>query len=89
MGILTKEVNTVVREVPRSDGQIEVEKITTVFEDGVEIARGRFCHVVTPLDDVSNEDPKVIAVAGVIHTPEVIEAFRLKREERQEEQDRR
>jgi len=58
------------------DGQIQVRRANRVFRDGVEISKSYHRHVVSPGDDLSAEDPRVQSVAGVIHTAEVIAAYR-------------
>ena len=55
---------------------IQVRTATIIEKDGVEIAKTYHRHVVSPGDDVSNEDPKVQAVANAIWTEEVIAAYR-------------
>ena len=58
------------------DGQIQVRKANRVFRDGVEISKSYHRHVVSPGQDLSKEDPRVAAIGAVVHTPEVIEAFK-------------
>lgn len=63
--------------------QIEVTQLNTIQvrvaniieKDGVEIAKTYQRHVLAPGEDVSNEDPKVQAIANAIWTPEVIAAY--------------
>ena len=58
------------------DGQIQVRRSRRVY-DGVEmIAEQYHRHVVIPGDSVVSEDPRVRAVAQVLHTPEVIAAWK-------------
>ncbi len=56
-------------------GQIQVRTITKIMEDGVEISRTYIRHVLAPGDDLSGEDSRVVAVANVVWTPEVIAAY--------------
>lgn len=56
-------------------GGIQVRRKDKVLKDGVEIAATFHRHVVNPGDDLTNEDPKVIAVAEALWTPEVIAAY--------------
>jgi len=60
------------------DGQIQVRKANRVFRDGVEISKAFHRHVVVPGDDLSLEDSRVAAVGAVVHTLEVIAAFKAK-----------
>jgi hypothetical protein len=55
---------------------IQVRTKTAILEDGVEISSKFQRHVVAPGDDYSNEDDRVLAVASVIHTDEVIAAYK-------------
>ena len=58
------------------NNSIQVRTATIIERDGTEISRTFHRHVVCPGDDVSNEDPKVQAVANAIWTEEVIAAYR-------------
>jgi hypothetical protein len=51
---------------------IQVRTATIIERDGVEISRSFHRHVVSPGEDISNEDPKVQAIANAIWTEEVI-----------------
>lgn len=55
---------------------IQVRTATTVERNGTEIAKTYHRHSLSPGDDVSNEDPKVQAIANAIWTEEVIAAYR-------------
>lgn len=57
------------------NNSIQIRTATIIEKDGVEIAKTYHRHVVHPGDDVSNEDPKVQAIANAIWTPEVIAAY--------------
>jgi len=54
---------------------IQVRTATIIEKDDTEISRTFHRHVVSPGDDVSNEDPKVQAIANAIWTDEVIAAY--------------
>jgi hypothetical protein len=54
---------------------LQVRTATIIERDGVEISRTFHRHTVSPGEDVSNEDPKVQAIANTIWTPEVIAAY--------------
>jgi len=62
------------------DGQIQVRKANRVFRDGEEISKSYHRHVVSPGDDLSKEDPRVAEIGAVVHTAEVIEAFKAAQE---------
>jgi len=57
------------------NNSIQVRTATIIEKDDVEIAKTYHRHVVSPGDDVSNEDPKVQAIANAIWTEEVIAAY--------------
>ena len=57
------------------NGTIQVRTATIIERDGTEIAKTYHRHVVSPGDDVSNEDAKVQAIANAIWTAEVIAAY--------------
>ena len=54
---------------------IQVRTANIIEKDGVEIARTFHRHVLAPGDNVTNEDPKVQAIANAIWTPEVIAVY--------------
>ena len=61
-------------EVTRN-GSVNVRRADLVLKDGVEIAKTYHRHVLAPGADLSNEDPKVVAIAQAAWTPEVIAAY--------------
>jgi urease accessory protein UreE len=56
-------------------GQIQVRRRDQVLRDGTEIAATYHRHVLSPGDDLTNEDPRVVAIAEATWTPEVIAAY--------------
>jgi len=56
-------------------GQIQVRRRDQVLKDGTEIAATYHRHVLSPGDDLTNEDPRVVAIAEATWTPEVIAAY--------------
>lgn len=57
------------------NNSIQVRTATIIERDGTEISRSFHRHVVAPGDDVSNEDPKVQAIANAVWTEEVITTY--------------
>jgi hypothetical protein len=57
------------------NNSIQIRTATIIEKDGVELARTFHRHVVAPGDDVTNEDPKVQAIANAVWTEEVIAAY--------------
>jgi len=57
-------------------GIVQIRTCTSILEDGRQISGTYRRHVVVPGDDFSNEDKRVQAICTVVHTPEVIEAYK-------------
>lgn len=74
---ITKEV--VVDQITvLEDGQMQVRQCTRIMEDGVELSKSYHRHVVTPADDLENEDTKVKDIAAAVHTDEVKAAYQAR-----------
>ena len=56
-------------------GQIQVRRRDQVLKDGVEIAATYHRHVLSPGDDLTDQDPRVVAIAEATWTEEVIAAY--------------
>jgi len=54
---------------------IQIRQATIIERDGVEISRSFHRRVIGPLDDVSGETAEIQAIAAVVHTDEVIDAY--------------
>jgi len=71
---LTKE--TVVDKIEVLEmGQVQVRTATRVLEDGAVLSSSFHRHVLAPGDDLTDQDPKVVAIASAVHTPEVVAAY--------------
>jgi hypothetical protein len=57
------------------NNSIQVRTATIIEKDGTELTRTFHRHVVAPGTDISNEDPKVQAIATAIWTEEIIAAY--------------
>jgi hypothetical protein len=57
-------------------GHVQVRTATRIVEDGATLSQSFHRHVIAPGDDYSQEDTRVQAICAVVHTPEVIEAYR-------------
>ena len=55
---------------------IQIRRANIIEKDGVEITRNFHRHVITPIDDISNEDEKVKLIANAIWTNEVIAKYK-------------
>jgi len=62
------------------NGLIQVRKANRVFRDEVEISKSYHRHVVAPGDDLSKEDSRVADIGAVVHTAEVIAAYKAAQE---------
>ena len=57
------------------NSSIQVRTATIIEKDGTELTRTFHRHVLAPGADLTNEDPKVQAIASAIWTEEVIAAY--------------
>jgi len=57
------------------NGTIQVRTATRVLEDGTTLSSSFHRHVLTPGQDLTDQDPKVSAICNAVHTPEVIAAY--------------
>ena len=73
MGLIERQLVDLVELV--QSNHIQVRTANIIEKDGVEIARTFHRHVLAPGDNVTNEDPKVQAIANAIWTPEVIAVY--------------
>ena len=58
------------------DAQIHVRRSRRVFEDAEMVAERYHRRVLGPGDDTTQEDPRVRAVANLLWTPAVIDAYK-------------
>jgi len=56
-------------------GQLQVRTATVVEEDGAELSRTFHRQVLTPGDDTTGQDDRVVAVAAATWTPAVVAAW--------------
>jgi hypothetical protein len=61
-----------------ADGLIAVRILTQVMEGDVEVTSAYHRITLMPGADLSGQDPKVVAVADAVWTPEVIQAYQQK-----------
>lgn len=71
---LTKEV-TIDQITVEENGIILIREVTKVMEDGIELSKKYFRTSLLPAQDLTDQDPKVIAIATAVWTPEVISAY--------------
>ena len=71
---LTKEVVVDKIEVLES-GIVQVRTATRIDEDGTVLSSSFHRHVLTPGQDLTDQDPKVVAIANAVWTPEVVTAY--------------
>ena len=60
-----------------ADQTVSVRYLVTVTEDGQPFAEQVKGNYFKPGDDYSAEDAKVQAICSTVHTPDVVEAYRL------------
>ena len=73
MALIEKQIVDKVELV--QSNHIQVRTANIIERDGVEVTRTFHRHVLSPGDDVTNEDPKVQAIANAVWTEEVIAAY--------------
>jgi hypothetical protein len=73
MALIEKQIVDLV-ELLQSN-HIQVRTANIIEKDGTEIARTLHRHVLAPGDDVTNQDPKVQAIANAVWTAEVIAEY--------------
>ena len=73
MALLEKQIVDKVELV--QSNHIQVRTANIIEKDGTEIARAFHRHVLSPGADVTNEDPKVQAIANAVWTEEVIAEY--------------
>ena len=56
-------------------GQVQVRTATRIMEDGTTLSSSFHRHVLSPADDLTGQDPKVVAIANATWTAEVISAY--------------
>jgi len=72
---LTKQTVTDKIEIVGPYSHVQVREAIQVLEDGQVISQSYHRYVVSPLDDTTDKDPKVQAVAEAVHTQDVIDAY--------------
>jgi urease accessory protein UreE len=73
MALIEKQIVDKVELV--QSNHIQVRTANIIEKDGTEIARTFHRHVLAPGDDLTNQDPKVQAIANAVWTEEVIAAY--------------
>jgi len=73
MALIEKQLVDLVELV--QSNHIQVRTANIIERDGVEVTRTFHRHVLAPGDDVSEQDPKVQAIANAVWTEEVIAAY--------------
>jgi hypothetical protein len=73
MALIEKQLVDLVELI--QSNHIQVRTANIIERDGVEVTRTFHRHVLAPGDDVTNQDPKVQAIANAVWTEEVIAAY--------------
>jgi hypothetical protein len=73
MALIEKQLVDLIELVQTNHIQVRVANI--IERDGIEVTRTFHRHVLAPGDDVTNQDPKVQAIANAVWTAEVIAAY--------------
>jgi len=75
MALIEKTIIDKIEIVENSS--IQVRTATIIEKDGTELTRTFHRHVLAPGADLTNEDPKVQAIANAIWTEEIIAAYQV------------
>ena len=62
------------------NGIVQVRQIERIIENGNEIASSFHRWTLTPGQDISDQEPRVQAIANAVWTPEVISAYQAQQE---------
>ncbi len=81
---LTK-TNVVDKIETLENGTIQVRTAIRVLEDGTVLSSSFHRHVLAPNDDLTDQDPKVVAIANAVWTDEVVSAYEAQRAEQEAE----
>ena len=81
---LTK-TNVVDKIETLENGTIQVRTAIRVLEDGTVLSSSFHRHVLTPGQDLTDQDPKVVAIANAIWTDEVVSAYEAQMAEQEAE----
>lgn len=57
------ETSTIDSVTVKDTGHVEVRRADRILRDGEEVSKTYHRHVLSPGDDLSNEDPQVVAIA--------------------------
>jgi len=68
------EASTVDAITVKETGHVEVRRATRILRDGEEVAKTYHRHVLSPGDDLRGQDERVVTIAEVAWTPEVVTA---------------
>lgn len=72
---LSKQTITDKIEIVGQFNHVQVREAVQVLEDGQVISQSYHRYVVSPLDDTTDKDPMVQAVAAAVHTQEIKDAY--------------
>ena len=68
-----------------SDNTIYVNSIISITEDGSELSSSQYVDILSVGDDLSEQDPKVVAIANATWTAEVVSAYEAQMAEQEAE----
>lgn len=72
---MLEKVSAVDKVEVLENGNIQVRTATKIVEDGEVISTQFHRHVLSPADDLTGQDARVVAIAQATWTPEVIAAY--------------
>ena len=57
-------------------GQIQIREVVRIVEDGSELSASYNRSSLVPEQDLTGQDPKVVAIANAVWTPETIASYK-------------
>ena len=57
-------------------GQIQIREVVRIVEDGNELSASYNRSSLVPEQDLTGQDPKVVAIANAVWTPEAVAAYK-------------
>lgn len=74
MALIEKQITDKIEVL--ENNSIQIRTATIIEKDGIEIAKTYHRHVLSPGDDINNEDVKVKSIANAIWTDKVISNYK-------------
>ena len=78
--MITKEIIVDKIEI-LENGTIQLREKTRFYEDGILISESNTdSRIITPGEDTTKESQEIQSIAGIVHTKEKVDSYKLKKE---------